>query len=220
MRRWQDLVPRGPDAAGLPEYRDTWLLATSWPPWFTVHIWGWLRTLRWPAVAPDASTCLGASHLELLVNFVQVTGVCPPTKLVHTKGWTEFLDPRVSPTADMAPEGLRHWTHTLLDAVRQLQRLSHLPLLPPRRWKTYSLRFLGKAAPTRGIQRRPRWQDVEGTGALLQSVLREGTTVPLLNAASEHVGMVFHAPCALTLAHGATAPIERKKLAKACQAGR
>ena len=63
-------------------------LASSTPPWFTMRVWHWASTKSWET---DPATSKGTTTLELLLDFVITTGLCPP---VHCSSkdttWTEL----------------------------------------------------------------------------------------------------------------------------------
>ena len=104
----------GPFAAGnLPAVPRPVLLACSWPPWFTIPLWSWLRSLEWQVVPPRARARPGITYLELLVDFVVSTGVVPPESREAAAETT------VPATQWPRPVTTRAWTHVLVEAVRQ-----------------------------------------------------------------------------------------------------
>ena len=62
-----------------------WLLACSWPPWFTVPLWDWLSGLQWSLQPLRKKAVTGATYLELVVDFVASTKVCPPHELAAAR---------------------------------------------------------------------------------------------------------------------------------------
>ena len=75
---WLSRVPTGPCFATSLVLSDDWALACTWPPWYMVPLWAWLNKLQWPVEATDGGVSDGCTHLELLVDFIGSTGVCPP----------------------------------------------------------------------------------------------------------------------------------------------
>ena len=90
--QWLQLQPLPPWKPRLPGWQRDWILAASWPPWFSVSLWGWATTLSWPECQPTKGQAQGITYLELVVNFVAVTKLVPPSGwttscLVRAKAW-------------------------------------------------------------------------------------------------------------------------------------
>ena len=157
----------------IPAASREWLLACSWPPWFTVPLWGWLSGLQWSQQPLRKKAVTGATYLELVVDFVASTKVCPPHELAAARA----LDK--PPKRVDVPCTLRQVVFCFVEAVRQLERLSGHRLLPARRGKVFSLRSLQEGPPRIGVSIRPRLPTVQATGPLLVQVLQDHSTLPL-----------------------------------------
>ena len=168
-----------------PPPRDA-LLACSWPPWFTFAIWRWLQERRWSDSVRQGRCHFGVSYLELLVDFVVQTGVCPPDSLQAS------LRDTTQPLFWTRTFTVRQLTHNLVEAVRQLERLSGQRLFGPKRNKVFSLRMLGHQTACHGLSRRPYMKNCETVGALLQSVLAQNSVEPIQRFVQAYTGPVFH----------------------------
>ena len=111
---------RGPfQAWTVPDFQREWLLACSWPPWFTVPVWSWVRNLQWTILPPRGRAPPGVAYVELLTDFVYKFRLLPPAGLLANR------DPLNDETSSLvAPMTLRQLNHSLVEAVRQLERLS------------------------------------------------------------------------------------------------
>ena len=58
---------------GVPGWQRDWILAASWPPWFTISLWEWAQTLRWPTQVVEKGDSKGVTYVELVANYVAVT---------------------------------------------------------------------------------------------------------------------------------------------------
>ncbi|CAE7407308.1 unnamed protein product [Symbiodinium sp. CCMP2592] len=178
---------QGPSAVGnLPDLLRPVMLACSWPPWFTVPLWKWLRALRWQSLPQRGRAPDGVTYLELLVDFVVSTGVVPPESLEQAALVS------VPQTTWPRPVTTRTWTHVLVEAVRQLERLSRLQIWGPKRNKVFSLRHLQVATARHGLPCRPIFQQARVVGDLLQSVLRQGSVTPLQQYVRWYTGPWHH----------------------------
>ncbi|CAE7242092.1 unnamed protein product [Symbiodinium sp. CCMP2592] len=155
-----------------------WLLACSWPPWFTVPLWEWLRTLEWAVHMPTGRAPCGVAYVELLVAFVCTTGICPPAGLDVEKSHEAVLTDNLQ-----IPTTLRQLNHSLVEAVRQLERLSHVALWPPRRGKVFSLRALNCREPRIGLTLRPFFRDPDQVAEILCQVIQTSSVAPLRKVA-------------------------------------
>ena len=187
---WLGRVPVGDSFSTLLELPSDVALACTWPPWFICPLWAWLTRLQWPTDATDRGASEGCTHLELLVDFVGSTGVCPPLAIVDSGGGQGPADPRTT-QGSMVPGTLRLMCQHLLDAARQLQSLSGQKLLPDRRHKVYSLVPLGRAEPQRGVRLKPRWREPLRLARDLNDVVKCGSAEALLSVAMNYEGPVF-----------------------------
>ena len=166
---------RGPfQAWSVPDFQHEWLLACSWPPWFTVPVWSWVRNLQWTILPPRGRAPPGVAYIELLTDFVYKFGLLPPAGLLANRD--TLLD---ETSLLVEPTTLRQLNHSLVEAVRQLERLSGVPVWPQRRNKVFSLRELGCKEPRIGLCLRPLFEQSEGVLHLLQQVLRSSSVEPL-----------------------------------------
>ena len=84
-----------------PALDHSWVMASNWPPWFTVPLFSWLSCINWQ---DDANTGPGVTGLELLVDFVLCTSCIPPIKSSTGQGYVNALD-----TTLHAPTTIRSW---------------------------------------------------------------------------------------------------------------
>ena len=162
------------------------LLACSWPPWFTVPLWQWLRGLRW-TTGPSGGRCpAGVSYLELLLDFTLSTGVLPPESLALAT--TTMTAPLTWPR----PVTLRQFKFVLVEAVRQLERLSGVVLFGPKRNKVFSLRHFHVHLAQHGLPCRPFFRQAHEVGQLLASCLQLGTARPLQDIVRGYTGAWHH----------------------------
>ena len=181
------LLNDGPFAAGnLQAAPRPVLLACSWPPWFTIPLWSWLRSLEWQVVPPRARAPPGITYLELLVDFVVSTGVVPP------ESREAAVETTVPTTQWPRPVTTRAWTHVLVEAVRQLERLGRLQIWGPKRNKVFSLRYLNVHQARHGLPCRPRLRRLQEVGDLLQATLQHGSVVPLQRYVRQYTGPWHH----------------------------
>ena len=155
-------------------YQRGWLLACSWRPDFTIPLWFWLRSLTWSVQLPRGRGQGGVTYVELLVHFVIATGQCPPSGLAEPASTLQEADPLL-----LEPTTLRQLTHSLTEAVRQLERLSGQALWPPRRGKVFSLRCLGCRDSRIGLTLRPFFADTSDNLRLLHQVVQTSSVSPL-----------------------------------------
>ena len=88
---------------------------------------------------------IGATNVELLVCFVNETGVVPPLSLEKA----QLL--QTAPRSFLEPVCLRSLTQNLVAAVRQMERLCGFPIWPRRRRKCFALRVLGRNDACHGV---------------------------------------------------------------------
>ena len=206
FRAWIQLQPLPPWKPRLPKWQRDWLLATSWPPWFSQAIWGWAMSLQWPVTATVQGVGRGITYLELLANFV--------TKLLPPSGLGDVDVSTAQGVADR-PRSLRQLIQCFMDAIRQLERLSGQRLLPVRQGKVYGLRALGQPQPRIGVAIRPFLSEPSDTCVLLTAVLEAGGITPLQRYAREYPGALPFSPAQDTIdAHLATTVQERLRLAR------
>ncbi|CAE7035963.1 unnamed protein product [Symbiodinium sp. CCMP2592] len=171
---WISLNSRNYISWDVPQYQREWLLACSWPPDYTLALWSWLRSLQWSVRAPHERATSGVTYVELLVHFVFTTGQCPPSRLVAPNVTDTTSDPML-----VEPTTVRQLTHSLTEAVRQLERLSGLPLWPERRSKVFSLRTLGQKETRIGLNLRPFFDRATEMVKLLHQVVQQASVQPL-----------------------------------------
>ena len=86
---WLEQCPAETSTWPIPVLDEQCALACSWPPFFTVPLWNWLRQLRWQST-PCATQ--GVTGLELLVDYVLVTGCCPPGRETQDGSYVDMHD--------------------------------------------------------------------------------------------------------------------------------
>ena len=119
------------------------LIDLRWPPWFAVSLWKWCATLGWPD-GPPFSPDGGITYLELLVNYVVVTGCLPPAKC----GKGSYVD-LCSDDGRLRPFKLADVTLTFVGAVRSLAKATGLQPWPaPQHHRIRSLTFCTEVVRT------------------------------------------------------------------------
>ena len=171
LDRWSSLNTGTYITWDVPPYQREWLLACSWPPWYTAALWHWLQGLKWSTLVPEGRAPPGVAYVELLADFVFTTGVCPPA---GNRGASEPL-----PGDFSCPSTVRQLTHSLVEAVRQLEKLTAQPLWPERKSKVFALRALGYQTPRIGLKLRPLFENTKEVGQLLCAVLQQSSVKPL-----------------------------------------
>ncbi|CAE7226235.1 RPL23A [Symbiodinium sp. CCMP2592] len=157
----------------LPLPERAWLLACTWPPWLSAPLWHWARSLQWSEETYEGRAITGTAYIELLVNFVVVSRIVPTDTLAAA---CQLDGPQRSfPN----PVTVRQLTHGMIEAVRQLERLSKCRLLPARRNKVFALRSLGYQDARIGVGIRPAFQNAESTVKILSQVLQQQSCLPL-----------------------------------------
>ena len=213
---WLGRVPDGMGFSTSLELATDWALACTWPPWYTYPLWVWLNRLRWPIAADDRQASEGCTHLELLVDFIGSTGVCPPLAITDSGGGHILVDPTTI-RGSLMPGTLRLWTQHLLDAARQLQTLSGRRLLPDKRHKVFSLIPLGRSDPQRGVRVKPMWRDPQRLVNDLTEVLSSGSSESLVLLARRYEGPVFLPGAQLVEAWSKMPKLHREQLARWCR---
>ena len=173
---WIDLNAGPHISWDVPEYQREWILACSWKPEFTVPLWHWLRGLKWAVKLPQGRAQGGTTYIELLIHYIVFTGQCPPSGLAELSPTEHEADPLL-----LEPTTLRQLTHSLTEAVRQLERVSGQVLWPPRRGKVFSLRCLGCRDSRIGLTLRPFFADPSDSLRLLRQVVQTSSVSPLLS---------------------------------------
>ena len=173
-------------ATTLPPAPRAVLLACSWPPWFTVPLWRWLQDLRWQQPSARERAPPGITYLELLLDFVVTTGLVPPESLEQA---VRVSEPQLSWPR---PVTTRTFTHVLVEAVRQLERLSRLNIWGPKRNKVFSLRHFRVSVARHGLPCRPRLRQPRVVGELLHATLLEGSVLPLQQYVRRYTGPWHH----------------------------
>ena len=179
FQRWLALSPGCARARALPRLEHDWLLASSWPPWFTWPLMQWLCTLNWTLPADSPAVAMGTTYAEFIVNFVVCTAVMPPAG-------QEDLFPLQSPDHMERPRAFRQLSLSFVDCTRQLERLSGATWLPSRNVKCTSLRAIGQVHPRIGVQGRPTFAQPERTFQVLQRLVDTSSVDVLLPCAQEY----------------------------------
>ena len=216
MDVWMGRIPSGPCFTLSLDFADDWALACTWPPWYTYPLWAWLNRLQWPVDATDGCTAEGCTHLELLVDFVGSTGVCPPLVIDDASGGHIPVDPR-SIQGSLMPGTMRLWNQHLLDAARQLQTLSGRRLLPDRRHKVFSLASLGRTEPQRGVLLKPKWREPRRLVNDLAEVLASSSSDHLALVARRYEGPVFLPNARIVESWGTMSKTHRDRLGRWCR---
>ena len=112
---WLALTPTDTKKFDLPPFHKNWILASSWPPCFTIPLWEYLSDMEWQ----DSSFASpGVSGIEILVDFVVCTSCLPPIRNAQGDGYVHVLQVPLH-----APTTIRAWVQTLLESARQISRI-------------------------------------------------------------------------------------------------
>ena len=206
FQRWVALSPALLSVRASPTLETDWLLASSWPPWFTWPLVTWLQQLQWGSDPSEAAVKAGTTYLELIANFSVVTHVVPPAGL-------EDAFAHDSPDHQERPRTLRQVVMSFVDATRQLERLAGVKWLPARKTKCTSLRCLGLHPPKLGVQGRPQFALPGQTFSVLTKLLACSSVYALLPCPGEH-RHDMKAPQAVITAYGALDRNKRTRLAR------
>ena len=176
--RWQDLRRRWWVGSPLAPPSQQVHAGCKWGPEFSWRVWHWSQTLSWTAA--DRSPFTGTTTLELLCNFVCVTGSLPPVAIRQESGsW--FCQAADTVEAHLIPAAIRYWLHVLTCALKYLEKRTHMILLPGlRRRKICTLQPWGDRHPRSGTAARVTFLKVEETSALIHRVLSRNATQELL----------------------------------------
>ena len=207
LASWLSLDP-GPFCNwGLPRPDRPWILAASWPPWFTLPLWSWLQTSCWSQYNYTSRTPHGTSYIELLLDFVLTTGICPPASL-EAAGQM----PEASVNMDQLV-AIRPVIKCFVEAVRQLERLSNRKVWPPRRKKVFALRSLGFEEPRIGVEARLQILRPMELGPMLLRTLHEGSAQAIFEFVSS-LGHRTHPDLALQNTWQRQTPSDRAKIGR------
>ena len=117
-------------------------MSGSWGLDYCWTAWHWAQTLTWVTPA-QRTACSETTTLELLCNYVVVTGTLPPMMLSGTGGAKVRVD-SLSEQARLQPASVRYWLLSLTRVLQQIQKSTHWSLLPGKRSpKVYSLNCFG-----------------------------------------------------------------------------
>ena len=186
LAKWEQLNEGSFVTWALPPSSREVLLACSWPPWYTLPLWSWLRQLRWRRTEAVHRRVPGITYVELLLDFVVSTGVLPPDSLAASN--REATAPRQW----TRPFTVRMLVHNFVETIGQLERLCGYSLWGPRRKKVFSLQYLNVDNPRRGLQYRPFIRDGPTVGTLLQKVLVTDSVDSLQRFVRDYTGPVYH----------------------------
>ncbi|CAE6953142.1 FHL2 [Symbiodinium sp. KB8] len=89
---WLSFLPPQGHISQLPAVNVTMLGGSTWPQWFLEALWNWALQLKWSDHCHQPPRCRGITYLELLANFVVVSGRCPPVSGI-SDGHDGQLDP-------------------------------------------------------------------------------------------------------------------------------
>ena len=158
--------PVGLPTMGIPTGYEAKLVRMCWPPWFTQAVVKWAAGLGWPAVSSD-DPARGITYLELMANFVVVTGVCTPA-VVGPKHARQYVDP-ASDEGFLLPLSVREFLVTFVAAIQSLSRSLGVSLLQGRTFRRVtSLSSWPSEPPYRkGRLARPALTASQGTADLL-----------------------------------------------------
>ena len=138
-------------------------------PLFSCRAWHWAQTLCW--YESDGKPHTGTTTLELLCNYIVVTGSLPPVCVRHSSGHMVHVEAE-SVETQLIPVAYRHWLHILVCALKFLQKSMHV-VLPPglHRRKLQTLQPWGDRNPKAGTSSQVTFLEAEATARLLQRVL-------------------------------------------------
>ena len=211
-REWHALTPLVVAKFPLPPFSNTWIMASSWPPFFTVPLWNYLSSLEWQT-SPDQGP--GVSGVELLVDFVVVSVTLPPLRDAQGNGYKQVLDSPLHP-----PTTIRAWVQAVLEAARQLSRFCQATLLPKKRLKVFSLKTIGFTACRSGLQLRPKWANAGATLEVLKKVLIADSILPLIAYVKHSQQPPAPVASAIVKEYSSYTTNERDRLARKLRGGR
>ena len=127
----------------------------------------------------------GTTTLELLSNFVAVTGQLPPiSNKGHNGEW--FVVAADSPEARLFPVTLRFWLHSLTCVMKFVEQKASWVFLPGLRLrKVYSLAALGDKHARSGVSATARFVAAERTAYVLQELIRSPSSKTLFRVVNE-----------------------------------
>ena len=208
---WCSLTPADATKFDVPPFESKWVMASNWPPAFTIPLWNYLSSLEWQTSGQGP----GVAGVEMLVDFVVSTACLPPLKSAQGNGYVQVLD-----TPLHAPTTIRAWVQAILEAGRQLSRFCQAALLPQKRCKVFALKTLGFDACRSGLQKRPKWADPVRTLTLLKQVLREDSILPLIKFVQQATQAQAPVSPAIVKEYNSFSTNERDKLARRLRGGR
>ena len=145
---------------------------------FSWRVWHWAQTLCW--YESDGQPHTGTTTLELLCNYIVVTGSLPPVCVRHSSGQMVHVEAE-SVATPLIPVAYRHWLHILVCALKHLQKSLHMVLLPGlHRRKLQTLQPWGDRNPRAGTSSQVTFLEPEATASLLHRVLGHDHTQEML----------------------------------------
>ena len=189
-----------------PRLENDWLLAATWPCWFTWPLLQWLHQVSWTTPAEDSFAKVGTTYLELIANFAVVTHTILPAGQddLYPAGTAHYLE---------RPRTLRQISLSFVDAIRQLERLAGVRWLPARKTKCTCLRAIGQTSPRMGVHGRASFSQPERTFQVLSALLETSSVDPLLPCAREYAECM-KAPDTVIYAYGALTCTKRAQLSR------
>ena len=168
LQTWYDLQPATGSKPTLPIFTEHHMVELAWPPWYTRAIWDWASTLSWPS-EPANHGLQGVTYLELLVNFVVVSGCLPP-KLQGKPGLGTYID-LATGAGRLLPFALKELLVTFLKASRPIKRVIGGSLLPAAAHHRIQTLSMFEDCSRKGLVGRPVMACLGETGHLLRDYL-------------------------------------------------
>ena len=182
--------------------------------YFTWSLYGWLHTLQWPEDGMHPDTADGVTWLELLVNFVVVSGTLPPLAVLHDTKPRHV--PQSDPLAMATPQSLTTVAQNFSCTSLQLQRLLGRTVLEGNlSRKIFTLGAVAQSAqPRKGLDRRPRMRELARTGEALNAIVADNYSFHQLRKAASEFSPQWVAPLALLELDTRLSPHQRRSYQK------
>ena len=191
LQAWKALQPEITMQLAWPPFQSIWWEAAPWPPWFTHAVWNWAVSLKWPPREDRCHTLSGVTLLEMLANFVLMTGCCPPIRVGQGTTAAE-VDP-MSQQGSTLPMHVKEATLTFSACIRYLEAQSKTRLmLAQAHRKVRPLQTLGCHTPRRGFVPRPVFGRLDETGELVLQLLQHADSGDALRTSARGTDRQVH----------------------------
>eukprot|EP00438_Fugacium_kawagutii_P016818 Skav203777 [mRNA] locus=scaffold206:291037:292950:+ [translate_table: standard] len=147
-------------------------LSSRWGPVYSSLLLHWLQSLKWPSQPDRNEPPVGISWIELLVNFMAVTGRTVP---ISVSG--QFLCQEEDAMMDIHAHGISQAAKSFRSSIDHLQTLAGHALLPPHTCcMVKSIYLLDSGLFRQGIRFRPEMPQQQATLRLLHEYCQEHKT--------------------------------------------